>query len=62
MNSSADHRPLSAHALCKSFSGTVALDDFTLEVESGSLLTVLGPSGVGKTTALRILAGFEMPD
>ncbi|MDE0132673.1 MAG: ABC transporter ATP-binding protein [bacterium] len=62
MNSFADHRPLSARALHKSFDGTVALDDFNLEVESGSLLTVLGPSGVGKTTALRILAGFEMPD
>ena len=62
MNSSANHRPLFAHALYKSFSGTVALDDFNLEVESGSFLTVLGPSGVGKTTALRILAGFEMPD
>ena len=62
MNSSADHRPLSARALHKSFSGTVALDDFTLEAESGRLLTVLGPSAAGKTTALRILAGFELPD
>ena len=62
MNSSANHRPLSARALHKSFSGTVALDDFTLEAESGRLLTVLGPSGAGKTTALRILAGFELPD
>jgi iron(III) transport system ATP-binding protein len=40
----------------------VALHDFTLQVDSGTLVTVLGPSGVGKTTALRILAGFEMPD
>ncbi len=62
MNSSANHRPLSARALHKSFDGTPALDGFTLKVESGTLLTVLGPSGVGKTTALRILAGFEQPD
>lgn len=62
MNSSANHRPLFAHALYKSFSGTVALDDFTLEAESGKLLAVLGPSAAGKTTALRILAGFELPD
>ena len=62
MNSSANHRPLSAHALYKSFDGTVALHNFTLQVESGTLVTVLGPSGVGKTTALRILAGFELPD
>jgi len=52
MNSFADHRPLSARALHKSFDGTVALDDFNLEVESGSLLTVLGPSGVGKSSLL----------
>ena len=62
MNSSSNHRPLSAHALRKSFDGTSALADFTLEVESGTLMAVLGPSGVGKTTALRILAGFERPD
>ena len=62
MNSSGNHHPLFAHALYKRFLGTVALDNFNLEVESGSLLTVLGPSGVGKTTALRILAGFELPD
>ena len=62
MNSSANHRPLSAHSLHKSFDGTVALHDFTLQVDTGALMTVLGPSGVGKTTALRILAGFELPD
>lgn len=62
MNSSAEHRPLSAQALNKRFGDTIALDGFTLNVESGTLLTVLGPSGVGKTTALRILAGFEQPD
>jgi putative spermidine/putrescine transport system ATP-binding protein len=46
----------------KEFGSTVALSDFTLEIESGELVCLLGPSGCGKTTALRILAGFEKPD
>ena len=43
----------------KEFGSTVALSDFTLEIESGELICLLGPSGCGKTTALRVLAGFE---
>jgi len=39
--------------------GTVALDDFSLEFESGEFVVLLGPSGSGKTTACRILAGLE---
>lgn len=46
----------------KEFGSTVALSDFTLEIESGELVCLLGPSGCGKTTALRILAGFEKAD
>ncbi len=62
MSSSANHRPLSAQGLHKRFPNAVALDGFDLEVDRGAFLTVLGPSGVGKTTALRIIAGFEFPD
>jgi ABC-type sugar transport system ATPase subunit len=39
--------------------GTVALDAFDLEFESGEFVVFLGPSGSGKTTACRILAGLE---
>jgi len=46
----------------KEFGSTVALSDFSLEIESGELICLLGPSGCGKTTALRVLAGFEKPD
>ena len=46
----------------KEFGSTVALSDFTLEIESGELVCLLGPSGCGKTTALRVLAGFEKAD
>ncbi|WP_036224998.1 ABC transporter ATP-binding protein [Mesoaciditoga lauensis] len=40
---------------------TVAVKDFSLNVEKGELVTLLGPSGCGKTTTLRMIAGFEVP-
>lgn len=46
----------------KAFGSSVALDDFSLDIETGELICLLGPSGCGKTTALRILAGFEQAD
>lgn len=42
--------------------GTVtAVNNVTLDVEDGSLVTLLGPSGCGKTTTLRMISGFEFP-
>jgi sulfate transport system ATP-binding protein len=46
----------------KRFGGFVALEDVSLDVESGSLTALLGPSGSGKSTLLRIIAGLETPD
>ncbi|MCA9794911.1 MAG: ABC transporter ATP-binding protein [Candidatus Eremiobacteraeota bacterium] len=40
----------------------LVLDGFSLELESGTASVLIGPSGVGKTTLLRILAGLESPD
>ena len=46
----------------KRFDGdVVAVDDLTLEVESGKFYAFLGPSGCGKTTTLRMIGGFEEP-
>lgn len=39
-------------------SGTIALSDMSLTVESGEFVSLLGPSGCGKSTALRIIAGL----
>jgi ABC-type sugar transport system ATPase subunit len=39
---------------------TVALDDVTLTVDDGRTLAVVGPTGCGKTTLLRVVAGLEI--
>jgi ABC-2 type transport system ATP-binding protein len=38
-----------------------ALDDFTLEVETGEVFGFLGPNGAGKTTAIHVAMGFVQP-
>ncbi|GAA2756875.1 sulfate/molybdate ABC transporter ATP-binding protein [Actinopolymorpha rutila] len=46
----------------KSFGDTPVLRDVSTTVESGSLTALLGPSGGGKSTLLRVIAGLEQPD
>ena len=46
----------------KRFGALHAVDDLSLDVESGSLVALLGPSGCGKSTLLRIIAGLDQPD
>jgi spermidine/putrescine transport system ATP-binding protein len=45
----------------KQFDDVVAVDNLSLDVESGSFFALLGPSGCGKTTTLRMIGGFEQP-
>jgi putrescine transport system ATP-binding protein len=47
--------------LSKHFGDFVAVDSVNLEIEKGELFSILGGSGCGKTTLLRMLAGFETP-
>jgi len=45
----------------KDFDGFLAVDNVSLDIYLGELFSILGGSGCGKTTLLRILAGFERP-
>ncbi len=45
----------------KHFGSVVAVDETDLDIEEGTLITLLGPSGCGKTTLLRMVSGLESP-
>ncbi|MFZ4651110.1 MAG: ABC transporter ATP-binding protein [Rubrivivax sp.] len=52
---------LRIEGLVKDFSGVRAVDDVSLDIAQGEIFALLGSSGCGKTTLLRMLAGFETP-
>jgi sulfate transport system ATP-binding protein len=51
-----------AEGITKRFGDFVALEDVAVDVATGGLTALLGPSGGGKSTLLRIIAGLEYPD
>src|SRR5450432_2444508 len=53
---------LSIEALTVSYGATRVLDQVSLGVDRGEMIALLGSSGCGKTTLLRSIAGFVMPD
>lgn len=48
--------------LTKNYESVLAVDNLSLDVYKRELLCLLGPSGAGKTTTVRIVAGIETPD
>jgi sulfate transport system ATP-binding protein len=53
---------VSVSHLTKRFGTFTALDDVSFDIHSGELVAFLGPSGGGKSTTLRIIAGLDHPD
>jgi len=53
---------IAVEGVSKRFGDYVALDDVSLQVPQGALTALLGPSGGGKSTLLRVIAGLETPD
>ncbi len=47
--------------ISKQFDDVMAVDELSLSIERGSFFSFLGASGCGKTTSLRLIAGFEQP-
>ena len=57
-----DNLIIRARSIAKSYGSEKVLSDFNLDVWNGAIVGILGVSGSGKTTALRLIAGFEKPD
>lgn len=53
---------LDLYGVRKAYGRTVALDEVSFGVEDGEFFCLLGPSGAGKTTTLKVVAGLEEPD
>jgi putative spermidine/putrescine transport system ATP-binding protein len=53
---------ISLRGVTKRFGASTAVDGLSLDVAPGELVSVVGGSGCGKTTTLRMIAGFERPD
>src|SRR3981081_1561262 len=49
-------------AVSKAFKAAQAITELSLTVGDGEFVALLGPTGAGKTTTLRLVAGLEMPD
>ncbi len=61
MNKTNDKQFLVLKNVTKAFGKAVVIDNLDLEIERGTMTTLLGPSGCGKTTILRLVAGLETP-
>ncbi|WP_455385688.1 ABC transporter ATP-binding protein, partial [Acidihalobacter prosperus] len=59
--STADEHYVRLEGLRKEFDGTIAVYETNLDIRKGEIFALLGSTGCGKTTLLRMLSGFETP-
>src|SRR5690349_8492975 len=53
---------ISLRNITKRFGTSTAVDRLSLDIADGEFVVLLGPTGAGKTTTLRLVAGLEKPD
>ncbi|MBB5754316.1 ABC transporter ATP-binding protein [Prosthecomicrobium pneumaticum] len=53
---------VSLRGVSKSFGDTEAVSELSLDIADGEFVVLLGPTGAGKTTTLRLIAGLERPE
>lgn len=53
---------IEVRGITKTYAGKNVIDSVSFNAQAGDIVSLVGPSGVGKTTLLRILAGLEQPD
>ena len=57
-----DDNQLAVESVSKKFGGVTAVQDVSIEVPRGGILSIIGPNGAGKTSLLNMLSGFYKPD
>ncbi len=53
---------LEVRGIVKRFGGLTAVDEASLDVAEGEIVSLIGPNGAGKTTLFSVVSGFERPD
>lgn len=62
MNTSAENSVLSAESISKSFDGKKIINNINIHLENKEIVSLLGQSGVGKSTLFNVLSGLYLPD
>jgi branched-chain amino acid transport system ATP-binding protein len=57
-----DRALLTVTAVSKRFGGVRAVEDVSIAVERGAIVSIIGPNGAGKTSLLNMISGFYKPD